>query len=293
MIIDSKGQKWYKGNLHTHTTVSDGVRTPEEVIALYREKGYDFLAITDHWHTSENRVTEDGMLLLSGCEFNVGERDVLWGVYHLVGLGFTEVPALTFAPYLEPQKIIDEVHRCGGLVNLAHPAWSLNTPEQIVPLQGIDLTEIFNSVSDTPWNARPYSGYFVDIMATRGHLFPCIAADDAHFYEGDETKSYVMVRADSLSRESILSALRSGDFYATQGPSLRLEIDGGVVRAHTSPVEKIIFYSNSIYSTQRVAQGHGLTEATYHLQPVETFIRAEAIDKEGRTAWTSPLPVHP
>ena len=98
MIIDSKGQKWYKGNLHTHTTVSDGVRTPEEVIALYREKGYDFLAITDHWHTSENRVTEDGMLLLSGCEFNVGERDVLWGVYHLVGLGFTEAPPLGFAP---------------------------------------------------------------------------------------------------------------------------------------------------------------------------------------------------
>ncbi len=38
----------YKGNLHTHTTCSDGVRSPEEAIAAYREAGYDFLAITDH-----------------------------------------------------------------------------------------------------------------------------------------------------------------------------------------------------------------------------------------------------
>ena len=34
---------WYKGNLHTHTTLSDGKKTPDESIALYREKGYDFL----------------------------------------------------------------------------------------------------------------------------------------------------------------------------------------------------------------------------------------------------------
>lgn len=291
MTIDALGNKWYKGNLHTHTTVSDGRRTPEEVIRLYREKGYDFLAITDHWHTSKNRVTEDGMLLLSGCEFNVGERDVLWGIYHLVGIGFTEEPNLTFAPYLEPQKIIDEIHRCGGLVNLAHPAWSLNTLEQISPLQGIDMTEIFNSVSDTPWNARPYSGLFVDIMASRGRRFPCIAADDAHFYNGDETRSYIMVKADSLTRESILAAVQAGDFFATQGPSLQVEIGDGEVHVTTSPVEKIIFYSDSIYSTERVTQGHGITEAVYHLQPIEHFIRVEAVDEEGRTAWSSPVPV--
>ena len=38
-----------KGNLHTHTTRSDGHYAPEEVARHYRENGYDFLAITDHW----------------------------------------------------------------------------------------------------------------------------------------------------------------------------------------------------------------------------------------------------
>ena len=39
---------FFKGNLHCHTTVSDGKLSPDEVVALYRDLGYDFLALTDH-----------------------------------------------------------------------------------------------------------------------------------------------------------------------------------------------------------------------------------------------------
>ena len=34
---------FFKGNLHCHTTVSDGKLSPDEVVALYRDLGYDFL----------------------------------------------------------------------------------------------------------------------------------------------------------------------------------------------------------------------------------------------------------
>ena len=37
-----------KGGLHCHTTRSDGKGTPEEVIRLHKQNGYDFLALTDH-----------------------------------------------------------------------------------------------------------------------------------------------------------------------------------------------------------------------------------------------------
>ena len=47
MELDKQGRRWYKGNLHAHTTVSDGRMTPEECIALYQSKGYDFLALTE------------------------------------------------------------------------------------------------------------------------------------------------------------------------------------------------------------------------------------------------------
>ncbi|HYC92718.1 MAG TPA: hypothetical protein VEO54_26150 [Thermoanaerobaculia bacterium] len=36
---------WLKGNLHTHTSQSDGDSPPAEVAAWYRDRGYDFLVI--------------------------------------------------------------------------------------------------------------------------------------------------------------------------------------------------------------------------------------------------------
>ena len=41
--------RFYRGNLHTHSTRSDGLKSPEEVVAVYRDHGYDFLALTDHF----------------------------------------------------------------------------------------------------------------------------------------------------------------------------------------------------------------------------------------------------
>src|SRR5688572_24689968 len=48
--VASKKLRWYKGNLHTHTTNSDGDSSPEDVVRWYKANGYDFVAITDHEH---------------------------------------------------------------------------------------------------------------------------------------------------------------------------------------------------------------------------------------------------
>ena len=45
----SAAGRFYRGNLHTHSTLSDGTLPPEAVCAHYREAGYDFLALTDHF----------------------------------------------------------------------------------------------------------------------------------------------------------------------------------------------------------------------------------------------------
>ena len=39
---------WFKGNLHTHSTQSDGILDPAEVARRYQEQGWNFLALTDH-----------------------------------------------------------------------------------------------------------------------------------------------------------------------------------------------------------------------------------------------------
>jgi phage pi2 protein 07 len=40
--------KWFKGNTHTHSLWSDGNDFPEMITDWYKQKGYDFLAISDH-----------------------------------------------------------------------------------------------------------------------------------------------------------------------------------------------------------------------------------------------------
>ena len=39
---------WFKGNTHAHTTRTDGTCPPDKQVQDYSERGYDFLAITDH-----------------------------------------------------------------------------------------------------------------------------------------------------------------------------------------------------------------------------------------------------
>src|SRR5512145_3080887 len=89
----------FKGNLHAHTTFSDGRRPIDEVIARYRELDYDFVAITDH----EDRVLDDywfnippgddRILVLPGIELNyrplsqhvgkvTGDRETLYVLNH-------------------------------------------------------------------------------------------------------------------------------------------------------------------------------------------------------------------
>ena len=68
----------FKSSLHIHSTVSDGSFSPDEVIKLYAEAGYDVLAFTDHYKTNPVSTYDGrGMTLISGAEIHpVGPRNV-------------------------------------------------------------------------------------------------------------------------------------------------------------------------------------------------------------------------
>ncbi|MBR5312794.1 MAG: CehA/McbA family metallohydrolase [Clostridia bacterium] len=290
MYIDSQGRKWFKGNLHTHTTMSDGQRTPEEAAALYRAAGYDFLVVTDHWKVSETFVNEDGLLLVAGCEYDVG-RNVRDGIFHITSFGCTETPVCDRS--MTPDAIIDEIHRCGGIANLAHPAWSMNTCEQLLPvidgevkpLFGADVTEIYNSVSGLPRNCRPYSGIVLDLMAARGYFTMPVADDDTHWYGAETCLSYIMVQAEECTREALIEAIRAGRFYATQGPEISVTKDGDTIRVTCSPAESVVYFTDTAWCPTRADVGHGLTESSFRMTN-ETFVRVEVTDADGKTAWS-------
>ncbi len=64
-----KERLWYKGNLHTHTTESDGDAHPEDVVEWYKQHEYDFLVLSDHNHrTILDHEIDGGPLMVTGEE---------------------------------------------------------------------------------------------------------------------------------------------------------------------------------------------------------------------------------
>ena len=288
MYIDLLGKKRQKVNLHTHTSRSDGRVSPEQAIARYRENGYDAIALTDHWVRSEC-YDDNGMTILGGAEYNIGSHDSTTGVYHILGLGVTR--DIDADKTSAPQQIIDAIHAAGGLAVLAHPAWSLNTPEQILELHDIDATEIYNSVSGVHFSRRPDSSLIVDMIATRGLYLPLIADDDAHYYDTDACVSWIMAEAEDNSEKAILDAVKAGKFYATQGPEVHMWIEGDEAVVRCSPADEIVFFSNLVWG-KRVFEGDGLTEARYQITSCESFLRCEITANDGKRAWTNIIPLN-
>ncbi|MBP5779769.1 MAG: phosphotransferase, partial [Clostridia bacterium] len=89
-LFNSRAER-HKANFHAHTTRSDGLLSPAEAEALYRSRGYDVLALTDHWRAGPTRSDGD-FILLGGVEFAT-RNDSVDGMpecWHVVGLGVPE-----------------------------------------------------------------------------------------------------------------------------------------------------------------------------------------------------------
>jgi len=287
MYTDMFGNPRVRLGLHHHSNLSDGKLAPEQIAQLYCDAGYDAIAVTDHWKYADGR-TYNGITVLPGCEYDAGGNNCTVGVYHFVCLFADRAPTLQRGA--SAQQIIDEIHAAGGLAVLAHPAWSLNSPEKIRCLRGIDATEIYNAVSERGMSRRADSSLIVDMLACEGLFYPLFASDDSHYYgEGnlaDSCTSFIMVSCDSLDPSALKKAILSGDFYASTGPEIHLSRQDNIARVDCSPVSEIVFMSNISWSP-RVFTGNGLTGAEYALRPGETFIRAFVKDANGRQAWTN------
>ena len=282
--------RFYKGNLHTHTTVSDGRKTPEDTKAAYRAMGYDFIALTDHWKPGEGCENDpSGLLVLSGAEYNFNSDDVLAGVFHIVGFGYENPPE--FGTTVPAQEAVDAINAAGGLAILAHPAWSLNTHDMVEKFHGLFATEIYNSVSGAPRNCRPYSGQIVDELASRGYVLPLVATDDTHFWLGEEGMSYIWVNLGDkpLTRDNLMAALRAGRFFPTQGPFIDAYVDGKdfVVTCETGACDMMMFSNRPWANVRHFEDPDGkLTECRFPIHEHDIYMRAEVRDLDGKTAFT-------
>jgi hypothetical protein len=278
--------QWYKGNLHTHTTQSDGDLSPEQAIAWYHEQGYDFCALSDHWVLTPGCVLAPDFVTLSATELH-GDG------YHLLVAGLQELPPRDLEH--KPQAVINHVKAQGALAYIAHPYWTGRPSTETAALRGLDGLEVFNNVCEMTKGTGHARIHWDDCLSADGRLNG-LAVDDVHWKYGEAGGGYVMVRAPELTEAALLEALRQGHFYSSMGPIIQdMRVrdggsDGAVLDVVCSPCAEILFYACGPQGARMsAAPGMTLSRASLPLRPEQVFVRVECRDAQGRCAWSNPV----
>ncbi len=281
---------WYRGNLHTHTTSSDGVKTPAAMAEHYHQNGYDFLCLTDH-----NKVTDiaglssDDFLVIPGTELDVQRKEQ---GYHVVAVNVPTVP--TSLPGTEVSAALAAIREMGGEAIVAHP-YDL-TINDLLPVEGYLGIEIFNTSVHHAFG-RGYATLHWDALLSRGKRVWGFATDDAHWHFNDHRPNdacggWIMVKAPSLTLPNILDSIRRGLFYASNGPEIKdITITDETVTVRTSDCKSITFVGQNWGTSEKfTALGSRLlSSAEYKRRGTEEYLRVECVTKEGQCAWSNPI----
>lgn len=100
-----------------------------------------------------------------------------------------------------------------------------------------------------------------------------------------------MVKAQDLTIESIMEALRSGAFYSTLGPEIEdMTLDGNEITVKCSEAQSIVFKAECSRGRRILPpEGELLTEATYSIPNGAKYVRVEVTDETGKKAWSNPF----
>lgn len=289
----SKPGRFLRGNLHGHSTNSDGDLTPERHCKFYADAGYDFICVSDHFRemfdwpiTDTSAFRRDGFTTLLGAELHTGAlgNGEIW---HFLGIGlptdFKAPTANESGPGLA-QRALD----AGSFVALAHPEWYALTLDDALSMpEGIHAIEVFNATCATM--GRSEGSALFDQLLNQGRKINAIAVDDVHRFQRDALGGWVMVKAETHSPEAILSALKAGDYYASTGADIHhVERSGDYLHVECTPAHGIWAIGRGAKSASVL--GENITRAKLPLAPfADGFVRLLIQSADGSRAWTNPL----
>ena len=320
-----EGGHFYKANLHSHSTVSDGKLTPEEMKQLYMDHGYSIIAFTDH-HVMipHHELTDETFLALTGYEFTIHAPDELYKTigkvchFNLIALDPDHVKQELYYEnrYEEPNKdqlqydtsyppckleyttenitnIMRKGRELGYFVTYNHPMWSNEHYPEYTNYHGMHAMEICN-FSCLMGGYDENNSHIYDDMLRAGERIYCVAADDNHHGIGPDVKKvdacggFVMIKADRLEYKTVTDALVAGDFYASQGPEIHsLWIEDGTVHLSCSNARKVFMTTARRKARLVMApKGEHVNEAVFDVEPRDIYVRFTVVDDEGLPAQT-------
>jgi len=309
-----------------HTARSyDAHTSPEEVLRFYQQRGYDFVALTDH-----NRVTvvdpPEGLLLVPGVELSqnstVCEPKPTPGyrcLFHTSGLFVDPLKddakgeriPMAFRPVRAAayQQQLDIVSRLGGVPVINHPLFHFAANARLIESlagKGVRLVELWNASLDrqnptSRETAERHGEELWDEILSSGTKVFAVATDDAHHfsdaadrkrmgkfaYTGD--RAWIMVRAEK-NLPAIEAAMLAGDFYATTGVTLaKLDVGPGGIELGVEPHAGTTYRIRFVGEHGRELASSSGPAAKYTVRGDEGYVRAVVEADSGEKAWTQPI----
>lgn len=206
---------WLCGDTHMHSAVSDGKYLPSDLIAKCKNKGLDWIMITDHNKNAvgESSYYSDGLLIIPGAEYT-GKN----GHMNIWGSGLPEFDGTRPEKYEQYLSMAALARSNNCTVSVNHPfcsrfGWRM--PLEEAPADCVEIWNMFMHQSNMAcinWWERQLLG---------GRRIAAVGGSDYHRDYGNSdmlASPTTFVFAESNSEKDIISALRRGNLYITNSP---------------------------------------------------------------------------
>lgn len=273
-----------KANFHTHAGTGKGTcghYEIDEVLAAYKDAGYQVLTISNHDLFSDVSDYQEkyDIILINGYEYSAEP--------HMLCIGGTEICTG------EHQEAIDACTSQGGFTILCHPNWIRKEYwpwKDIDALKGFTGIEIYNQVVYR-LNGSGLATDTWDHILSQGRLAWGFGSDDFHRWH-DLGRAWNMIFSPSKSQTDIKSSIAAGSFYASTGLLLKeLIFEDNRLMVHAQFRDSYI----KELEYQFIGQGGALLDVqarekgTYEFQGNENYVRVEVTGENGSRLWTQPI----
>lgn len=319
--------KPYFGDLHAHTSVSDGMGTPAGAYASAQAAGMDFFAVTDHsvfligpqdWLATQAAADAATSKTFVG----VAAYELGWQFHHHVNTFAVDSIATQSKTSQADSPAVDFIDPLlaypGAIGEFNHPTWNGGkdfddfagrTPERDAVM---NLLEVYNGLVDY---SRSSSSY-VKCLDAGWHVMP-VAVSDSHYINWDTTTAPYEFRtvllAPKLTRTGLFAAMRAHRGYATMDEDLRVDfkVDRAVMGSVITPatryavsvavtdpdalapgdeITKLELVSDGdAVAASRSVSGHSVTWTPTVSSSTARYFWLRVTTGDGVTAWTAPV----
>lgn len=258
-ILDVNKLNFYYGNLHSHSSYSDGnkddlTKKPEDDYAFAKTAmNLDFLGISEHNHTqagmslanwqpgidAAKKATTSTFVAMHGMEWGVisgGGHVIVYGIDSLIGWESGEnqiyVPKSVYTGPAGLFRIINR-HGLNAVATLAHPnttdynnisaTYDLSADSAIVGT-ALESGPAFstNVTYSDPASSMSYLSYYNRMLAKGYHLGATIDHDNHNLTFGKHTRARMVVLAPALTENDLLDAIKKMRFYASEDSAAKV-----------------------------------------------------------------------